>query len=387
MMSNWLNNLTGKTTPIGLDLGHDSIKMLQLERVGNTLTATASARWQFPDNAAEDTALWRRFAVEAVGEMFATGHFKGRRVVTCLSSDQLTLKQVRLPKMNANELKAALQWEAQERFAFKVDPDMLHHLVAGEVRQGTEARDEIILMSAPTDVVEAQLSLLEEMKLQPVAIDAEPICLFRSFERFLRRRDDSNAVTVLVDVGMNHTRVIIARGSQIAFIKTIAVGNRHFNQAVAAKLSLSYDEAAQMRISLMREGGEGSGEGPRTNNEQISRAAYDAVRATVEDLSREIGLCLRYYAVTFRGAKPESILLTGGAAYDPCLRQLLNEQLSIKCVVGQPLKGVDLSPAELCGDRRGMLCEWSLAAGLALRELPAGKQPLESSDELDRLSA
>ena len=38
--------------PIGLDIGHDSVKLLQLEVVGETLSVTAAARHALPDESA-----------------------------------------------------------------------------------------------------------------------------------------------------------------------------------------------------------------------------------------------------------------------------------------------------------------------------------------------
>lgn len=384
-MLNFLSQ--NKPSPIGLDIGHESIKMLQLAMIGHRLTAVASARWQFPDNVAGDAALRRRFAVDAVRELLNSGGFRGRQVITCLGSEEMTIKQVRMPRMSDRELQSALQWEANERFGYKLEPDQLNYAVAGEVRQGADVCDEVILMGARKETIDDHLAMLEEMKLYPMAIDAEPICLFRSFERFLRRRKDVTCVTVLVDIGISATRVIIARGRQVAFIKSIGVGGRQFNQVVSEWLNLSIDEAAQLRMRLMRGGEAPETTSNATTGEQIRQAVYDAMRSTVEELAREIALCLRYYAVTFRGAKADIVTLAGGEVYDPCLRELLNEYLNIQCQAGQPLKGMDLSLVDLGADRRGMLSEWAIAAGLALRNTQTNLHAQERANEPDRLSA
>ena len=45
----WNFLLRNRRWPIGLDIGRDSIKMLQLRKVGQTLCISACARWEFPD--------------------------------------------------------------------------------------------------------------------------------------------------------------------------------------------------------------------------------------------------------------------------------------------------------------------------------------------------
>jgi hypothetical protein len=57
---------------------------------------------------------------------------------------------------------------------------------------------------------------------------------------------------------------------------------------------------------------------------------FDATRSTMEELGREIGLCLRYYSVTFRGQRPNKLRLLGGEAADPMLLGVLNAALRFR---------------------------------------------------------
>ena len=85
-------------------------------------------------------------------------------------------------------------------------------------------------------------------------------------------------------------------------------------------------------------------------------------------MCREIQLCLRYFAVTFRGQRPESITFVGGDAHEPVLMAILGENIDIPCTIGHPLRGVH--QADLIGgpDRRTFQPAWAVAAGLALRD-------------------
>jgi type IV pilus assembly protein PilM len=287
--------------------------------------------------------------------------------VSCLRSDQLAVKNVRLPRMSEAELDKAVLWECQECFGFPVAPDRLHYLNAGEVRQGTDSRDEIILLAVAEETLREHLQTLAELRLRPEHVDAEPMALFRAFRRLLRRAGDENTVSVIVDVGLASTRVVIARGTTVLLIKNLDVGGRRFNESVARELGLSYAEAAYTRRRCGQP--ETHSNAPEASS-QVARSVVDAIRGQVEALAREIALCLRYCSVTFRGLRAEEITLTGGEAYDPALVQLLAEHLGCRCVVGAPLRGVELEQADMGSDRRGVLTEWSVAAGLALRGLP-----------------
>jgi len=381
---------TSRYSPIGLDIGAESVRMLQLDRSGKTLSVLAAAQWRFPPNAVageSDPRERRRLAGRATREMVKKGGFRGRNAISCIKTNELVVKNIRLPHMPDHELASAVMWEGQERFGFQVAPDRMHYIKAGEVRQGSESRDEIILMGVPEEAVQQHLELLEEMRLKPVDIDAEPTALFRTFHRFLRRAEDESAVTVIVDVGLAATKVVVARGKTIILIKSIDIAGQAFNESVAKQLGLSYGEAQRLR----RRGGEGesegsSGSGPAVG-EQLRWSIFDAIRGQVEALAREISLCLRYCLVTFRGLRPARITLTGGEAYDPALVKLLGECLDCECEVGQPLRGVDLGNADLGSDRRGALTEWSVALGLALRGAEAKRRLRKMDHEGSRVPA
>lgn len=380
-----------KRPRIAVDIGSDSIKLLQLQQVGTVLSVAAYGRWRFPDGCGSDLNKRRELAVAGVRELLKTNKFRGRRAVSAINSSDMAIKNVRLPHMSAGELEQAVAWEAKDRFDFEVTADRLHFLNAGEVRQGTEVRDELILMAVPQKAVEEHLLTLDGMGLVAEHLDAEPVALFRAFERFLRRRGDEQAVSVIVDIGLATSRVIVSRGRQIVFVKSIETGGRRFTQLVASHLNLTYEEAAELREKLANaaaaQGREAaSGETTRREENSLAWTVYDAMRGEVESLAREISLCLRYCSVTFRGLRCTGVTLTGGEAYDVAVQELLTQTLGMPCVAGMPLRGLDLSTMET-GDRRGTLSEWAVCMGLALRDLVLPPAMKEGDGADDRLSA
>jgi len=383
------NLLGNKRSPIALDLGSDSVKLLQMERVAGALTVCAGGWREVPDSVRESETEYQKFTVDAVRQMLREGRFRGRKAVSALTCRQLSIKNVRIPRLPEHERYNAVLWEAGERFAFDIEPDRLNYWVAGEVRQGAELRDEVLMLAVSSEVITRHLDMLDEMDLTPVQIGAEPVAVFLGFERFLRRKADEETVSVVVDIGLSATRVIVARGRTIVFVKSIDMGGRILDQAVASQLGLSRHEARELRGQIMHE----QSQVPDRDRCEGERAAklhwtvHDAVRGVVEDLARELALCLRYCSVTFRGLRPARVILTGGQSYDPALVSLLADNLGIECEVGQCLKGVDTSRVDLGGDRRGMLAEWSVCAGLAFQNMSSERSLRKVEHAGRRLSA
>ncbi|GAF87328.1 unnamed protein product, partial [marine sediment metagenome] len=91
-----------ETGPIGLDVGSESIKALQLCRSAGKLWVAAAAHWQFPHNGSgsgTDAPGRMSLAVQAVRDMLKRGKFRGRDVVSCLRGEELDVRNVRLPQM------------------------------------------------------------------------------------------------------------------------------------------------------------------------------------------------------------------------------------------------------------------------------------------------
>ncbi|MGH7215116.1 MAG: pilus assembly protein PilM [Tepidisphaeraceae bacterium] len=356
--------------PIGLDIGFEGIKMLQLEVVGgDSLSVVAAARQPFPDDVRRDPELRMACAVDLIRQTFRRNHFRGRGVVAALPREIVHSKNLRLPVIPASELAAAVRFEAKNIFPFDTDTAAVRHMAAGEVRQGADVRQEIIALATRDDDVNNYLEQLHRAGCVVESLDAEPCALYRGIERFIRRREDEQEVHVLVDVGSRASLVVVGRGRDVSFIKPIEIGGRHLHEAVSKKLGITLEEARALRQRLTEtpeEGAGATGTPGAGRRDPVRQAVFDATRSIIEDLGREISLCLRYYSVTFRGQRPTKLRLLGGESGDAQLLSLLNTALTIPVEAGRPLYSVNISRMKLA-DRHGSMGEWAVALGLALK--------------------
>jgi type IV pilus assembly protein PilM len=338
---------------------------MQLETVGQTLAVVACSRQVIPAAVRDQPAERNAAVIDLVRQMFRHGRFVGRRVVVALPREMLHVKNLRMPLIPQHELAAAVKFEAKNIFPFDTEKAHIQILPAGEVRQGIDVRQEVIVLAAQHDDVNQFLEQLHRAGAVVDSIDVEACALYRSQERFIRRREDEQDVHVMVDVGCRRSEVIIGRGREISFIKGIDVGSHHFQEAISRKLGITMDEARGLRRRLIE-----AAPGPSTvdllKKDAVRQAVFDATRSTMEELGREIGLCLRYYSVTFRGQRPSKLRLLGGEAADPMLLGVLNAALAIPVEAGRPLFSVDTSRMEAT-DRMGYMSEWAQAFGLSLK--------------------
>ena len=362
--------------PIGVDIGHDSVKMLQLEVRAEKLVVHASGRRILetsgsgggPSNSAE---LISPQAAQAIQELLQGHNFAGRTATAALPRHIVHVKNLRLPPMPPGELASVIEFEAREAFPFNTQEAHVDFLVAGEIRQGTDIRQEVVVLAAQNTDVDRFVEQLHRTGLVLDSLDVEPCALYRTVDRFVRRREDELEVHVIVDVGTRCTQVLIGKGRDISFFKAIEIGGADLNSAVSRKLDIRYDEARALRRRLWDQN---DGDRPDT----VRLAVLDATRSVMENLAREISLCLRYHSVTFRGQRPQKVRAGGGEGGDPQLIGILHSVLALPVEPFRPLFSVDTASMRNI-ERRKPSGDWSVAMGLALKRSPGKFAPLDGT--------
>jgi type IV pilus assembly protein PilM len=375
-MMEWMLKTRG-LQPIGLDIGHSAIKMIQLVINGEHIEILAADKVHVEVGIDGDGQARRNFVVSAIKQMLAGGKFRGRNVVSCLPNDELKITSLRLAETEAGEIEQAVKKEASQRFGLDPNKDMINYLLAGSVQSGETSKNEIVLFAASDEVIRNHIAMLEEAQIRPVAIDTIPYALFRSFERSRRREEDREQTVIFADIGSRFTTVVFGRGGEISFVKQIPIGGKRFNREITSKLGVGVEQAQMLRDRLQMETaikvgaclGVPKSESLDENGLDSSthETMVDALSAVAEELAREISLCLRYYTVTFRGRRVERAVFSGGEAYERILLNILKRHLAVEIEVAQPLKGLDIADVNLDNDRRGYCCEWAVAVGLGLK--------------------
>ncbi|QDV89124.1 Competence protein A [Phycisphaerae bacterium RAS2] len=364
---------TRKHGPIGLDLGASSVKLIQFAESQGRLSLIAAAHRDLPS--ASDAQAAHEAAAHAVRQLLATHRFEGREVVTALGHREYQLKSIRVPPMPPDEMESAVVFEAQERFDFGGATAQFRFLEAGEVRHGNELKHELMVFGATESVVQERLAFLQSLKLDPIAVDLSPCAVARSFVRFLRRAGDASAVNVFLDVGQRGTTILITRGTELVFLKVIDVGGQCMTDAVARSLAIPADEAAQLRLAILRDQSGRRGDVECSVPAEVRTAVADAVRPAADQIAKDVQLCLRYYAVTFRGQRAESVTLVGGEAHEPVLLKALQDAVDVPCMTGYPLRGVQNLGDLTSREERAFHPAWGVACGLALRGMTCVSSP------------
>ncbi len=356
--------------PFGVDIGATGVKMLQLKKKGNRFSLASAARIDLPTTGAElMTEEYANRLASAIYRRAETGGFHGKRCTISIDDRMLRVRSVRQPRMPEAEMDKALRLDAPGRLGFaEGEIGEYGWLHAGEVRQGDEVKEEVVVVGAARERLEQLVFALVNAGLRPEAVEPGFVACARCFGRTLRRAVDQNITRVIVDIGAQSTGVLVTRGQTIAFYKPLEMGGDAMTRAAADRLGLEFDAVRDLR----KQRALGASRGIEPTDPRVDRALYEAVRPLMDELAREVSMCLRYYGVTFRGSRPEACLIVGGEAEEPHISQLLGEELHIPTSVGRPLEDVEIgADSLLAGADELARAEWSIATGLCLREWQA----------------
>jgi type IV pilus assembly protein PilM len=236
--------------PIGVDFGSDSLRMAQVEPADGEYRLVAAASADVPSPIRQDPSARLNFFADTIRDLLASGNFRGRRAILSLPAASTFIQHLRMPKLEEEDLRKALPWEARGKLPIDPTHAVLRHIVAGEIYQEQEQKNEVILMAASRELVNQLLAAAARAKLDVVGMNVEAKAIVDCFTQIYRRKSDAEATTCYVDIGSSGTRVVISKGAQILFARSIPIGGEHFNRAVANGLKINLEDARVLRIKL-----------------------------------------------------------------------------------------------------------------------------------------
>jgi type IV pilus assembly protein PilM len=358
-----LGFLRSDILPIGIDVGNDSVKMLQLRRLpAGEESATprfaviAAARRRFSDAARAQPHTRLAEVPELIRQLRQAAPFVGRRAIAAMPSPWLVFRTLRLPEAQLMN-RAAIFERLAPQLSAPTAECRLGIIPCGAVRQGSESAEEILAFAAPADAIDRFLESLHRGGLSPEALDVEQCAAWRAFGRAadLPGGDEDRA---MLEMGECRSVLMIGRGGGggLRFAKPMELGSRQLDETICRRLGLSAEDARELRVRSRHVGDE---------SDTVRTALGDATRGLFEKLTAGITQCLRYYAVAFRGSPVRGLYLSGADSIDPYLVSAM-QSVPLPMRTWDPFRAIDISAIRQA-DRRGTMGQWTVALGLALR--------------------
>ncbi len=312
-----------ETSTIGVDLGSSYLKMAQLSNSNRLPLLLEAGSERVPEGMKAGSPDWQKWAVRSIKKMLSEGTFKSRTAISTMSSDDIYIQHVKISK-NEQDIERGAFESIKKKLPFNPD-DAMVQCVCNDAVEGKSKRD-VLVMAADKVKVERHLAIFEKAGLNLKSMSVWPLAITRAYINFFARRTaDSDLVAMLLDIGANHSNIIMTKHSNLLFARVIPLG---FNQ-------LKTDAAG-------------------------------------DNLLAELAACLRYFESMETGLEVGKLLFLSGRNVDKTICEkvaILAKQMHIPAQIGDVLAAVEVNQAgELLIDRRGIRQGWTTAFGLSLSD-------------------
>jgi len=340
---------------IGLDISASSVKLVELgqDRAGNLLLERCGIEplergWISDGNIEKFDEV-----VEATRRLVGRTGSKTKNVAMALPASVVISKKIILPGgLSEREMEVQVESEANQYIPFSLDEVALDFCVVGP--SGTSAGDvEVVIAASRKEKVEDRQGLAEAVGLTPVVVDVESYASRLAAGRVIGRLPGggSDALVALFEIGALTSSMQVLRNDDLIYERDQVFGGAQLTQMLVRQYGFTQEEAESKKRA---------GELPDDYGSVV-------LKPYVESLAQEVERALKFFFTSTPHNRVDYILLAGGTASVPGIKDAITEHTSFPCQVINPFDGMEVGRAVR---EKKMLREapsYLTACGLAMR--------------------
>lgn len=345
----------GHASLIGLDISSSSVKLVELgQTAGGDYVVERFASESFEKGWITDGQIEKFDEVaEAVRRVVIKSGTKTKNVALAMPQSSVITKKIVLPGgLREEELELQVEAEANQYIPFSLDEVSLDFCVIGPSPDA--AGDvEVLIAASRKDRVQDRQGLAEAAGLKPVVLDIESNASRLAISRVVANLPNGgkDALVALFEIGADTTSLKVLRDEELLYDRDQAFGGAQLTQMIARRYAWSFEEAEAKKLS---------GDLPED---------YDAavLKDFVESLSQEIGRALQYFFTSTPHHRVHYVMLSGGTATLPGLKERVTEQTGFAAMLVNPFDGMSIGSAVRESKLRLEAPSYLTACGLAMR--------------------
>lgn len=249
-------------------------------------------------------------------------NFPIHKVNISLSGKSTIVRDLWMPQMKAEELKASLGFELDQYIPFPAE-DIYYdsHILPEDPLTRKNGQMRVVLAVAKKGFVNEHIQWLEEAGLVPSVICVDAISLSNVFQRHI----SATGTVGLIDIGSSKTIIDIISNNILTFTREVEYGTAKVRDDVSRGLSVNIDEA-----------------------ERLVCMGDQRITGWVEDFAGRLGKDVWNSFEYYEGQEQrpvEKVYITGGGALLSGFAGLLNQSVGLSVEIWSPLEMMKVSDA------------------------------------------
>jgi type IV pilus assembly protein PilM len=331
----------GNQPSLGIDIGSQVVKAVQLNQSAGRIDIQAADAFRFPaghlvNGVVEDP---RKFG-KLLSSFLESSGIQDALTVMSVPSNMAILRWVSLPHLEGGELRDAARFKVKRHLPFPVESAYVE--ASPPAVEDEEGTGQSLVIAVRRDVIDSRADALDAAGLDVVAAELEAQAILRIVERKLGEQSAlwRDASLTIIDIGANNTHMYVVQNQRLQFIRGVKFGSRVIASALASEFALSL-EAADDLLSQP--------DSYLTTDGVLHLKAGDLpaminVQTEMEKLTREFLRLMRY----FRSLHPERsyagildhVLICGGLASLRGIGEYLQQVLGLRVEQSRPFAGM-----------------------------------------------
>ena len=328
-----LNFTSASAYPFGLDISDQSLKLVQLNKIGNVIKIQALSKCGLPPGVISNGIITNKAElIKAIKRLIAEpiyGKVSSGEVVACLPESKTFIKLIEAQK-SPNALADTIGSEIEKHVP----------LAIGEIYYDWQVIEEltdkyfILIGAAPKDIVNQYTAMLDEAKLSPVALEIEPVaiarCLLKEEAPETKAEPAVSLNYGLMDIGADHTCMIFYSGNTILFTVSMPISGEKITAKISKALNLTAKQAEKAKIIC------------GLDDTKANGVIKEILAEMIKNLAAKIKEAIQYYDNYFSHRGPlNQILLSGGGANIINLGKIISQELPIKIKTADALININ----------------------------------------------
>ncbi len=340
---------------LGIDVSSSSVKLVELgrTRAGDFVLERCAIEplergWISDGNIEKFDEV-----ADAIRRVVRKSGSKTKQVAMALPASAVITKKIILPGgLSEKELEAQVESEANQYIPFSLDEVSLDFCVMGP--STTSIGDvEVLIAASRKEKVSDRQGLAEAAGLKPVIMDVESYASRMAASRVIESLPNQgvDSLVALFEVGSVTTGMQVIRNEEVVYERDQAFGGAQLTQLIVRQYGFSADEA----------------EAKKRSGELPEDYATAVLNPFLENMAQEIGRALQFFFTSTPYNRVDHILLAGGSASLPGLKEAVTHQTSFACMVVNPFEGMDIASGVHARKIAREAPSYLTSTGLALR--------------------
>ncbi len=342
---------------LGIDIGTSYVKIVEVSKLGNRKklenygSLPAQILYEKPFRTFDKSTLLLSSSdvARAIKAITEEAKIRTTQAVFSIPDFSTFFTNFELPPMSREELPQAVRYEARQH----VPLPLAEVTLDWQVIEASQSLDEkktgfkILLVAVPNEVINQYREIAQMAKLELFALEAEVFSLIRS----LIGEDEKKAIAI-IDIGAQSTTCTIVEKKILRMSHSFDMSGNEFTKVISRGLNMGYPEAEKLKKEY----------GIKEKQE-----VREILLPLIDVILREIEITFNNFYQK-KGGEIQKIILGGGSALMPGLKEYFAENLKIEVEIANPFSSIFYPPI-LEKNLKRMGPAYAIAVGAALRGL------------------